>query len=80
MEGDDAENTPPPSEAVLDAVAEREGVQAEELTPRLYEVIDPEALDRLFRGTTCRVSFEYREYVVTVDYSGNVRVQPAESD
>ena len=63
------------SEAVLSAVADREGVGPEELGTPLYDVIDPEALDNLFRNGSGRVTFEYMNYVVTVDNRGTVRVE-----
>jgi len=62
------------SEAVLTAVADREGVGLDELATPLYDVIDPEALDTLFRNGSGRVTFEYMDYVVTVDHRGTVRV------
>jgi len=58
------------SEAVLVAVAAREGVPEAELDPPLYEAIDPEALDAVFRDTSGRISFEYCGYRVTVDVDG----------
>lgn len=53
--------------AVATALADRENVPTDELSPPLYEVVDPEALASLFRNTSGRVTFEYREYEVTVD-------------
>jgi hypothetical protein len=54
------------SEAVLETVADRAGVDATEL-PSLYDAIDPDALDALFRdGRPGRVSFVYAGHEVTV--------------
>lgn len=74
-----------PSQAVVEAVAEREEIPAEELRPPEYEplhaVLDPAALDALFaprvggherRGGS--VSFSFCDYDVTVDPDGTVRV------
>ncbi len=91
VEGGDAAGEPsnrPPSEAVIEAVAEAEGVPPEGLVPPAYEplhaVIDPEALDALFaarsdgtdrpRGT---VSFRFCGYDVTVDGDGRVALETA---
>ncbi|WP_435102078.1 HalOD1 output domain-containing protein [Halarchaeum sp. P4] len=60
--------------AVVRAVAEREGVPVEELSQPLYEVVDPEALDALFRANTGRASFEYAGYRVTVTHDGRVDI------
>lgn len=67
---------------VVEAVATREGVDPTELRPRLSDVVDPEALDRLFsdgRGTreapTGRVEFRYCGYDVTVFCDGRVDVR-----
>lgn len=67
------------TEAIIMEVAEQHGTPPEELNPPLYDVIDPEALESIFRGETGEVSFEYHGYVVTVDYEGNVSLQPATS-
>ena len=63
------------SEAVLTAIAEREGVDELELREPLYETIDPDALDALFRDGRGRVTFEYLGYLVTVDQDGEVEVE-----
>ena len=73
----------PPSQAIIEAVAEREGVEVTEIEPPAYEplyaVVNPEALDRLFRtadgsSTTARVHLEYEGYEVTVYGDGRVEV------
>lgn len=91
VEGGDSVDTSSrktPSEAVIEAIAEAEGVRPAELTPPEYEslhaVVDPEALDRLFeprpngatrpRGT---VSFTFCGYDVTVDRDGVVALEEA---
>jgi len=73
-------DAPTVSETVLREVAAEEGVGPDELRPPLYDVVDPEALDRVFRERTGQVSFEYHGYVVTVDHEGSVSLQPAGSD
>ena len=51
----------PPSEAVVDAVASVESTSPVALDERLYDAVDPEALDALFAGpqTVEYVSFAY---------------------
>lgn len=77
-----------PSQAVVEAVAEAEGVPPDELTPPAYEplhaVVDPTALDALFaarpEGTNRpngTVSFRFCGYDVTVDRDGRVTLEAA---
>jgi hypothetical protein len=63
--------------AVVSALAAHENVATDELTPPLYDVIDPEALEDLFRNTSGSVTFEYGEYEVTVDDEHTVEVHEA---
>lgn len=60
--------------AVLTAVADQEGVDVSELRKPLYDVIDPDALEGLFKHDTGLATFEYYGYTVTVDHRGNVEV------
>lgn len=66
---------------VIEAVAEREGVDPMELEPPLRSVVDIEAVDRLFAPTkngprNGQVAFEYRGYTVRVKETGDVVVDP----
>ncbi|WP_435179955.1 HalOD1 output domain-containing protein [Halorussus sp. AFM4] len=67
-------------QSVVEAVAEAEGVEPEELDP-LYEVIDPDALEELFAPTATtgrmegRVVFTYAGHEVTVCGDGYVSVE-----
>lgn len=71
---DDREDGPP-SQSVVWAVAEAEGVDPTDL-PSLHDVVDPDALDALFRGQTrATVTFEYHGYTVTVRENADVVVQ-----
>jgi hypothetical protein len=66
-----------PSTQVVEAIARREGVSATELSPPLYEAINPDALDALLSRDSARengsieISFEYLGYDVSVE-SGDV--------
>lgn len=76
-----------PSRSVVDAVAAVTDSRAESLRP-LYEVVDPDALDRLCGGATDRqsqsggtlVSFRYEGCEVTVSGDGSVEVERVDSD
>ncbi|QLK25738.1 hypothetical protein HYG81_16910 [Natrinema zhouii] len=81
--------TPPQrsSEAVsleiVTKVAERNGVEPEELTPPLHSAIDTEALNNLFEPTKNgpregAVTFEYNGYTVKVVANGSVDVEIAD--
>jgi len=70
------------SQRVVETVAEAEGVPPTELRPPLYEVVDPDALDRLFAHPSpsgSRVVFSYKNYEVTVDGEGLVSVSSADA-
>ncbi|WP_266075871.1 HalOD1 output domain-containing protein [Haladaptatus caseinilyticus] len=64
---------------VIGELAETVGVEPHELQPPLYDVIDPEILDRLVRrdgdATDASVSFTYREFTVVVRSDGYVSVE-----
>lgn len=66
------------SERVLTAVAGREGVDPLDLQPRLYDVIDPDALDALFHvdGASGSVAFTFGDSRVTVYSDGDIDVVP----
>jgi len=65
---------------IIQAVASVADVDALSLQPRLYDVIDPDALERLIRGghpeSVVEVSFEFGPYLVTVTNDSTLRVQP----
>ena len=65
-----------PSLRVVDALAEATDTDPLELEP-LYNVVDPEALDRLFRADAdipASVRFEYEGHTVEVRSDGTVVV------
>ena len=69
--------------AVIEAVAEAEGVEPVEMESTLYEAVDPDALDRLFTGRELeafagRVVFELGAHEVTVQSNGDVLVRQIE--
>lgn len=62
--------------AVVEALAEAEGVQPAEIDQPLYDAVDPDAMDRLFEGgiESGRVVFTASGYEVTVTGHGDVYV------
>jgi hypothetical protein len=65
-------------EAVIHAVADARGVSPLELETPLFEVIEPDALDRLVDSGTpgLTITFEYEDCIVTVDGENDVTVDP----
>lgn len=64
------------SQTIVEAVAEREEVDPEDLESPLYEAVNPDALNSLFEddhSSTGAVSFMYKGYRVVVDSSDAVR-------
>lgn len=79
--GEDAEEYESTTQAVLEAVAGREGTDPTELEPSLHDVVDPDALNALFESTASGrprsngfVEFTYCGYEVTVRADGRVLV------
>ena len=66
----------PTSARVLDAVAAAEGVRPWEIDALLFDAVDPDALDDLFRdaepGTT--LTFPFCGYTVTVHEGGEIEL------
>ncbi|MDG5820588.1 HalOD1 output domain-containing protein [Natronococcus sp. A-GB7] len=70
-----------PTRATIEAIARHEGIDVTAVEPPAYEplytVVDPEALDALFRGDSsggASLSFEYADYDITVSGDGRVDV------
>ena len=72
------------SMAIVEAVAEREGVDATELGAPLYEAIDTEALETLFStstaGADASVTFTYCGYSIRVDGTGEIQLSTESAD
>ncbi len=69
--------------AIIQAVATVADVDALSLQPRLYDVIDPDALERLLcdgkSDSLVEVSFEFGQYLVTVTNDNELVVQSPSS-
>ncbi|WP_162354462.1 HalOD1 output domain-containing protein [Natrialba swarupiae] len=75
----------PVSLAVVEAVADREGIPPEELEPPLHDAIQTDALDALFDPVDsdrlpASLEFTYNGYVVSVEGSGEVSLEVAENE
>ncbi|UPW01514.1 hypothetical protein M0R88_05260 [Halorussus gelatinilyticus] len=78
----DPDDDEPLARTILDALAEASDRPVDELSVRLYDVVDPDALNDLFRPTRSgpardggRVAFTLGEFVVELHASGNVFVR-----
>lgn len=63
--------------SIVEAVTEAEDVTYEELSPPLYEVIDPDALNQLFdqKPSIGKVVFNYNTCEVSVFSDGYIMVK-----
>lgn len=77
MTGGDGDDV---AHAVVAAVADRKGVDETDLDPRLNSVVDPDALNAVFKDGTGRLSFEYHGFRVTVDSGSGVDLEPLDGD
>lgn len=78
--GDVLKNPSTPSEAIVLEVASRTGMDPFDLPP-LYQYVDPEALDRLVLGPgSCRMTFEYAGYGVTIHETSHIDLRELGSD
>ena len=78
-------NRRPLSEKVVDTVAEYEGVDPVDLDPRLYQAVDPDALDQLFGSSEradadLEITFTYSGYEVVARSDGDLSVSDADAD
>lgn len=64
----------PPTDAVIEAVAAREGIDPVNLTDSLCDAIDPDSLNAVCRTSTVRVTFSYHGYHVTVHSDNQVEL------
>lgn len=68
-----------PSTSVVLAVSAALGIDPSELSPRLYDVVDPDSLDAVIRSIDAgRVTFEIADCRVTVGARGGIRVDSLE--
>lgn len=65
---------------VVGKIAEREGIEPEELHPPIHDAINTDALDSLYQASDSernpsKVEFVYSGYTVTVDSTGEVNLE-----
>lgn len=73
------------SDAIVEALAEVESVEPENLSMRLYDSVDSDALDSLYqtaveRPERLRVAFTIDSYEVVVEDGGRVLVRERDDD
>jgi hypothetical protein len=63
--------------SIIRSVASVSGVDPLSLQPRLYDVVDPDALERLFSSVSneMRITFSFGAYEVTVTGAGDIYVR-----
>lgn len=66
---------------IIDLISDLEGVDPVELSPPLYSVIEPKALDTLYHSasgdtpqTSSHVQFEYCGYEIRVQSDGEITI------
>jgi len=64
------------STTVVEAVSRLKGVAPTELSPQLYQAIDPDALDALLETDSAQITFTYAGYRVTVEGNGDIHAVP----
>lgn len=64
----------PPSLTIVEAIADQEDVDPAELDFRLYDYIDPEALDTVMESDEVEITFSIGEYEIHVVDSDVIRV------
>ncbi|WP_266074884.1 HalOD1 output domain-containing protein [Haladaptatus caseinilyticus] len=62
------------SDVVIRAIAEKKGCEPANLTPPLYDVLDPDALDAMYGRSSPRTVFEYAGYQVTIHPNESITV------
>lgn len=71
------------SEKIVEMVAAREGVDPVDLDPRLYQAVDPDALDQLFQSSRedadLEVAFTYSGYEIVARSDAELSVSDADS-
>ncbi len=75
-----------PSYRVVEAVAQKEGVSPSELSPPLFSVVDPDALDALAREdadsntSSVVIEFTYLNYVIQIRNGSTVSISVQDED
>ncbi|MBX0304197.1 HalOD1 output domain-containing protein [Haloarcula salinisoli] len=73
------ETTPTVSERVIHTIADRDGISPLDISPPLFDAVDPDALDRLCGDSDVTVAFEFAGYRVTVRDGSRVELTPLDA-
>ncbi|MFD1588249.1 HalOD1 output domain-containing protein [Halorientalis brevis] len=63
---------------IIQEIASREGVEPSALPQRLFDVLDPDALNKILATTEGQVSFHCCGYDVTASRDGDIEITPSE--
>ncbi|TYL39124.1 hypothetical protein CV102_07475 [Natronococcus pandeyae] len=75
-----------PSYRVVETVAQKEGVSPTDLSPPLFSVVDPDALDALVQADAdsntgeVEIEFTYLDYVVQIQNGPTVSISVRDGD
>lgn len=67
-------------ETIVLEIADREGVDPLELPEPLYDTINPDAVESLFRGSPGFLTFDYLGYSVTVTHERDVIIADRDAE
>jgi hypothetical protein len=77
----------PLSESIVRAVADAKDIEPEAVADRIYDVVDPDALDRLFNAPSedikrqdAQLFFKLDDYEVIIQGGELLVVRPADTD
>jgi hypothetical protein len=64
-----------PLTEVVEAIAQREGIEPTELPESISAIVDPEAVETVLQSGSATMRFEYLGYDVTVRHSDEITVE-----
>ena len=60
---------------IIQSVARAEGVEASTIDEQLYQVINMDAVDSLFRDSPGVLRFQFKDYWITIDHTETITVE-----
>lgn len=67
------------STEIVETIARLEDVDPVDLSPQLYQVVDPDALEAILEADSLQITFTFDGYRVTVQSDGRIQADPLES-
>jgi hypothetical protein len=64
---------------IVETVARLEGVDPTELSPQLYQAVNPDALETLLETGSVQVTFAFAGYRITARSNGDIHAKPLET-